>query len=247
MSVSSLRCPKCGGASTDAEFCSECGAAMTAPPAPAVPPPPPPVVTPAPPAADAAPGGVETCPVCGEARPGPFARYCDTCRYDFLEKKPFAAAPAPAPAPASPATPPPAPPSATAAAPVIPLPSPLPSAAARWDLRASVDASLRRPDDPMPGDTRERLFPLDLADHLIGRRSDSEDIHPEIVINDPGISRRHLRIMRAADGALSALDLGSMNGTRLNTVPLEPNVPTPLHEGDELTLGCWTRLKVVAR
>jgi pSer/pThr/pTyr-binding forkhead associated (FHA) protein len=122
-----------------------------------------------------------------------------------------------------------------------------PLAAARWDLHASVDVSLRRPEDPMPTDLRERLFPLDLADHLIGRRSDSEDIHPEIVINDPGISRRHLRIMRTPGGALSALDLGSMNGTRLNKVPLDPHVPTPLREGDELTLGCWTRLKVRAR
>ena len=99
----------------------------------------------------------------------------------------------------------------------------------------------------MPGDMRERIFPLDLADHLIGRRSDSEDIHPEIVIGDPGISRRHVRVLRGPDGALSALDLGSMNGTRLNGTPLEANVPTPLKEGDQITLGCWTRLTVAAR
>jgi hypothetical protein len=221
MGVTNPRCPTCGGASTDAEFCSDCGAAMAAAP----------VAAPA--AAEAVPGGGEPCPVCGEARPGPFARYCDTCRYDFLEKQPFAAA-AMTPPPA--AVPPPPPPAAAA-----------PVAAARWDLRASVDVSLRRADDPRPGDTRARLFPLDLADHLVGRRSDRADVHPEIVLADPGISRRHLRIMRAGDGTLAALDLGSTNGTRLNGVALEANLPTPLREGDELTLGCWTRLTVLAR
>lgn len=214
MTDTSLHCPTCGGVSTDAEFCSECGAAMA-----------PAVVAPAP--AVVAPGGVESCPVCGETRPGPFARYCDTCRYDFAAKQPFSATPPPVPAP--PAEPPPH------------------AAAPRWDARATVDLSLRRADDPMPTDLRERIFPLDLSDYLVGRRSDGEDIHPEIVIADPGISRRHLRLLRGPDGALSALDLGSMNGTRLNAAPLPPNVPTPLQDGDEMTLGCWTRLIVTAR
>lgn len=223
MGGTGLRCPKCGGVSSDAEFCSECGAAMA------------PAAVPSP--ATAGPDDALACPVCGEARPGPFARYCDTCRYDFLTRQPFSAA-----------VPPPSPARFT--------PEPLPTSVAalgqqtlgqHWDLRASVDLSLRQPDDPMPSDTRARIFPLDLADQLIGRRSDSEDIHPEIVISDPGISRRHLRILRAPDGSLAALDLGSMNGTRLNGAALEPNVPTPLREGDEVTLGCWTRLTVAAR
>ena len=200
----------------------------------------------------AAPGGIELCPVCGEARPGPFARFCDNCRYDFLSKQPFAATPlAPAPLPESAPVPAPAPvpqppdsaPQAAAAlAPALP-----PTPGLRWDLHAAVDPSLRREGDPVPTDTRERIFPLDLADHLVGRRSDSEDIHPEITVNDPGISRRHLRILRAADGGLAALDLGSMNGTRLNGAPLEPNVPTPLQADDQVTLGCWTRLTVTPR
>ncbi len=191
--------------------------------------------------AAATPGGVELCPVCGEARPGPFARFCDTCRYDFLAKQPFAAAPTP-PAP----TPPVAPPGPVAANGRASVAGAVPPAS-RWDLHAAVDVSLRRAEDPMPADTRERVFPLDLADHLIGRRSDSADIHPEIVINDPGISRRHARILRAADGALSLLDLGSTNGTRLNGTEVEPNVPTRIGGGDEITLGCWTRLRVAPR
>jgi hypothetical protein len=162
------------------------------------------------------------------------ARYCDNCRYDFLSRQPF---PAQKPAAAAPA-----------AAPVaVTPPPPATRPPRRWDLRASVDLTLRRPEDPMPTDTRERIFPLDLADHLIGRRSDNQDIHPEIVVADPGISRRHARIIRTADGTVSALDLGSMNGTRLNGTRIDPNVPAPLADGDELTLGCWTRLKLEAR
>ena len=99
----------------------------------------------------------------------------------------------------------------------------------------------------MPTDLRARIYPLDLSDHLIGRRSDKEDIHPEVAVTDPGISRRHARILRAQDGALSLLDLGSMNGTRLNGTPVEANVATPLADGDEVTMGCWTRLTVKAR
>ncbi len=237
-SSSGLRCPTCGSVSTDAEFCSECGAAMAA--AAATPPAPAPAPKPAAaPAAAAAPGGPESCPVCGEARPGPFARYCDTCRYDFLSKQPFAAEAQTAAPPAPVATPAAAEPTPP---PVLADPPPF-----RWDLHASVDVSLRRPEDPMPADLRARIFPLDLSDHLIGRRSDSEDIHPEITITDPGISRRHARILRAADGALSLLDLGSMNGTRLNGTALEPNLATALADGDQVTLGCWTRLLVKAR
>ena len=121
------------------------------------------------------------------------------------------------------------------------------AASQRWDLHATVDPLLRRPEDPMPTDLRARIYPLDLSDHLIGRRSDTDDIQPEVAVRDPGISRRHARILRAADGGLSLLDLGSMNGTRLNGTPVEPNVPVPLTDGDQVTLGCWTRLTVAAR
>ncbi len=99
----------------------------------------------------------------------------------------------------------------------------------------------------MPTDLRERIFPLDVADHLIGRRSDKEDIHPEIVIDDPGISRRHARILRTPDGTLSLLDLASMNGTRVDGAAVEPNVPVTLGDGSQITIGCWTRLTVKAR
>ena len=248
-----LRCPQCGQASTDAEYCSECGAAMA--PRPAAPSPPP----------DQAPAPVQTgageaCPVCGELRPGPLARFCDTCRYDFVTHQPFGATPPAATVPAPSAAPPAAPASAgamvpaTAAPPSLAAPptaDPAPASATpaprHWELLAQVDTTLRKPEDPEPSDRSERLFPLDLQDHLIGRRSDSADIHPEVVIPDPGISRRHARILRQPDGGLALVDLGSMNGTRLNGAAVAPNVITPMAEGDQVTVGCWTRLTVRGR
>ena len=174
--------------------------------------------------------GPESCPICGEARPSPSARYCDNCRYDFLAQQPFSATP-PTPTP-QPAPPPP---------PITPF------TGLRFDLHATPDPTLRRPEDPSPPDLQTRIFPLDLADHLIGRRSDAADIHPEITLPDPGISRRHARILRAPGGELSLLDLASTNGTRLNGTPVAPNIATPLADGDQITLGCWTRLIVKAR
>jgi predicted component of type VI protein secretion system len=226
-----LRCPKCHEASTDAEFCSECGAPMIAPPpAAAAPSPPDPAAT--------------ICPDCGQPRPGPLARFCDNCRYDFVAGQSFSAA-RPTPTPAAP--PLPAPPSPAPPPQPPPAPAPTLAAAIRYDLIAAVDVSLRKPEDPEPTDFRERIFPLDLADCLIGRRSDREDIHPEIPIGDPGISRRHARLIRQPDGGLALLDLGSMNGTRLNGRAVEPNILTPLAATDQITLGCWTRLSLRPR
>jgi len=253
------RCPKCGEASTDADYCSECGAAMTAGTggaigASAAPSAAPDAVhtTPAADAAGAA--AVQLCPVCGEARPGPLARYCDTCRYDFVTATPFSTQPPPgtvageASASASPAASGDVSPRPASAAPqaIAPAPAPSPDTRLRWELLAQVDETLRKPEDPVPTDHSERLFSLDHGDHLIGRRSDGAGIHPEIVIPDPGISRRHARLLRRPDGGLALVDLGSMNGTRLNGAPVEPNVIVTLAEGDEVTLGCWTRLKLRA-
>jgi colicin import membrane protein len=49
-------------------------------------------------------------------------------------------------------------------------------------------------------------------------------------IDDPSISREHLRI-QVKDGELIAIDLGSSNGSLLNRSRLVPNKPTPIPEG----------------
>ena len=119
-----------------------------------------------------------------------------------------------------------------------------------WDIVIAVDPTLDKAPDPArpcPVGAADRIFPLDLDENLVGRHSDRKDIHPEIAVNDPGISRRHLSFRRRPDGGFLALELGSTNGTMLNGTSLEAGLPTPLKDGDQLTLGCWTRMTIRSR
>lgn len=250
-----ILCPK-GHPSTDTDYCSECGARIGARSAfagaPSAPASAPHAVADAAPAAD---GGFATgcCADCGTARVGG-ARFCEVCRYDFQS----APASRPGPAPQSDAAATPAPVGQALAAPpavAAPLAGPLagpPADAAPLAARAPklsvvviCDPSLDKnpdPGNPCPVNAPERVFPLDLAENLVGRRSESKDSHPEIPVNDPGISRRHLKFLRRADGAFDAVDLGSANGSTFNGKTLEPGVQTPVAPGDEIVIGAWTRL-----
>lgn len=54
---------------------------------------------------------------------------------------------------------------------------------------------------------------------------------------DPAISKNHLYIEMTGDDVFMATDLGSRNGTRVNGRFLSPQEPTPIKQGDMLTLG----------
>jgi pSer/pThr/pTyr-binding forkhead associated (FHA) protein len=54
-----------------------------------------------------------------------------------------------------------------------------------------------------------------------------------------GVSRRHATVLRRGDGWF-ILDQGSVRGTFLNGVRLEPTVPSALSTGDLLRIGPWT-------
>lgn len=225
--------------SEDADYCSVCGTKIDAVPISASPPAPARINLNA--VAQNGPGAVSTdvCPDCGLAR-HPGARFCEVCRYDF-EAHMSAAPAAPAFAPA-PVTPDPLPAAA-------PDPAPLPGAFRRWEAVAVVDSSLYEEPDPAvpcPVGEPDRTFPLDLAESLIGRRSDRRDIHPEVPLTDSGVSHRHAKITRQPDGSLVLVDLGSTNGTELNGKAVLAGVPAPLQDGDQITLGCWTRITIHA-
>jgi len=53
-------------------------------------------------------------------------------------------------------------------------------------------------------------------------------------VPDEFLSRRHFEVLRDADGAIRVRDLGSRNGTFLNTLPAKN---TKVHQGDEITAG----------
>ncbi|MBX6390459.1 MAG: FHA domain-containing protein, partial [Frankia sp.] len=106
---------------------------------------------------------------------------------------------------------------------------------------------------PFPAFYPRRVFPLTGSRMLVGRRSESRGIHPEIDLSgapeDPGISRAHAILERQPDGSYALLDPGSTNGTRINDEPdpIEPHGPVPLRDGDRIYLGAWTRITVRAR
>lgn len=200
-----ILCPK-GHSSTEADYCSECGAkiAGTAPPVPALDLP--------------APAAGMVCPDCGTLRANATATFCEVCRFNFVTGTSWAAA---------------------SAAPI------LPPTADGWDVIVAVDPSLYpepEPDAPCPVGEPERRFPLDLAESLIGRRSERRSIFPEVPLNDPGVSHRHAKLLKSLDNKIAVLDVGSANGTRINGSEIAAGTETPLAEGDQITLGCWTRL-----
>ncbi len=63
---------------------------------------------------------------------------------------------------------------------------------------------------------------------VLGRNSDCT-----VPLADPRASRRHAEIRATADGFL-VVDLDSMNGTKVNGVPVREHV---LHDGDEIAVG----------
>jgi hypothetical protein len=113
-----------------------------------------------------------------------------------------------------------------------------------WAVVVSVDGSLYThpiPNVPLP-DQSSRTYPLDLSDSLIGRRSDRQEIFPEISVKDPAVSHRHAKLLREKDGSLFLMDVGSTNGTFLNGASVPASVRVPVTDGDQITLGSWTRI-----
>lgn len=232
------------------------------------------VKSPANPATVAAPQPDEVCRDCMTPRHAG-ARFCEVCRYDFVAKASFSGlageppvpAPAPAPVVAEPVNlAPDVPAVVTQAVPVSAAPvtgagvtqsgsSALGTVAMaaptrRLLLRIVVDARLYKdpdPEEPCPINEPERIFHLDLEENTLGRQYEGKGVHPEIVVQDPGISRRHLKFMRDVGGGFSVLELGSANGTYFNDKELQPGVMTPIGAGDQLTLGMWTRIHIQAR
>lgn len=225
-------CPE-GHASTDPDYCDQCGAKIGGP-APAVVPP-----TEAVPAATGstagAAAGATSCPSCGAGR-DPSTKFCEVCGYDFVTGA------VPTVPPLQPAALAEEPETAPALPPVVIL----------WRAVVSADRAFydRNGSDqvqfPLGAPTRT----FDLADEQvsIGRRSRSRGITPTIDLGDPpedaAVSHAHATLLRQPDGSYSLVDNGSTNGTFVNdgTDPVAANTPIPLAAGDRVYVGAWTRV-----
>ena len=95
----------------------------------------------------------------------------------------------------------------------------------------------------------QRRFRLAGTEMRIGRHSASSGIDPEIDLSvppaDPGVSRLHAVLIKAADGTWSVIDPGSANGTAVNGSEIPTGQAVPLRDGDRIHLGAWTELRVV--
>lgn len=249
------KCPK-GHESSEPDFCSECGAKIQGladlPP------------VAAPPAAGAAAGNAaQVCPDCAAPRPADGGNFCEVCGYNFVTGA-HGELVFEAPAPPAPAPPPPPAAAAPVAAPVVaaPLPAPEPpqpvaadlpppvsppagaAAPSAWEATVTVDPKLKDAASPEPP---EGVGPfhikLEKPVILIGRKSESRAIFPEIPLNfDDAVSHRHALISRNPDGGMTLRDIGSSNGTRLNGRDIEPMKDIAVKSGDVVTLGHWTRI-----
>lgn len=245
----------CPHPSVSEGYCDACGLRVdtefggAAPPSPAAPPP---VVSPE----------EETlCPACGA--PWPEGRFCEECGYDRVTGS------GPSPSRMSPpllpgaggADPPPP------RSPPVPLPPPAPEASPsgaepeppRWlavvwadpvYYQSMADEGELDPDALVfPSHYPQRHVPLVGAEILIGRRSESRGIFPDVDLRptgthpgDPAVSARHAVLRNRSDGTWAVLDPGSTNGTKVNAMAnrIAPGVEVPLAEGDRIYLGAWT-------
>ncbi len=223
-------CPK-GHASTEPDYCSECGAKI---------------------------GGVgearataqgfasfatgEICPDCGTVREQNDVAFCEVCGFNFETGAHGEVGTPPAPQRVEPVA---------LQAGEAPGHEDIPQATVladprRWRVRVSVDPSLKVAGSPEPP---ENFVPytieLDQLVSLIGRPNEARGIFPEIALAfDEAVSRRHALLQKDAQGGLLLRDIGAANGTRLNGEDLPPMVDRTVQDGDEITLGHWTRLRI---
>lgn len=70
----------------------------------------------------------------------------------------------------------------------------------------------------------------------IGKSKDSNDY----CLDKVGVSRQHLRVERDSNDGFAIVDLGSTNGTFINSVRIRSMVPVPVRRGDSVRVGSYT-------
>ncbi|KIG18731.1 FHA domain protein [Enhygromyxa salina] len=90
------------------------------------------------------------------------------------------------------------------------------------------------------GRSEGKVFPLErVRGYVVGRLPGAE-IH----IDDSGVSRRHIKVTRRADGSVDVADMRSTNGVLINGEKVESG---PLCEGDVISLGPDAVLRLAYR
>ncbi len=246
-------CPA-GHTSTAADYCDVCGMPIdtAAGPAGAEGP------VAAPVAPDAGTPGGQPCPNCSTPN-ATDALFCENCGYDFTTGS--------MPRPLTPPEPL-APPSPVSDAPEVPpsaaAPTPDQAAAAApdqpgaagfdWVAEVWIDPAwyqAQESPDPLPSAGLPDVVALTGSSSLVGRVSQSRNIHPEIDCGtDSGVSRRQSQL--TTDGSRWWVeDLESANGTfvgpssgALPEDPIPVGAKQELAPNDRIYVGAWTRIVI---
>lgn len=229
-------CPNCGAqAMPGALFCEDCGYDFTTGQLPRTDPPP-------------------LIPPAGMTAPPPLS-------VDLAPAGPSAVVPPPVPAtgsgpvPATGADPAGTTPAGTTPAGTTPAgTTPAQEGPVDWVAEVWVDPewhAAQEVTEPCPSPGMPVVVPLRGTTQLIGRRSASRNIHPQIDVGaDTGVSRRHAQL--TTDGQRWWVeDLQSSNGTFVGTAggalpdtPVPPGQRTELQDDARVYVGAWTRIVV---
>ncbi len=222
-------CPK-NHNSTEADFCSECGAKimglgigeLVSNP-----------TNPTPISIATIPVASEYCPDCSTPHEAATGGFCEICGYNFLTSakggNPLSNFPAPI--------------NLSANLNLAPTTATIPIG--QWQLVISIDPSLATPDSPTAPTQAPITIDLNQGTNLIGRTSQARAIHPEIPLDfDDAVSSRHAIITLHPDGSLVLRDIASSNGTMVNGKEIAMMADISISSNDEITLGHWTRIKI---
>jgi serine/threonine protein kinase len=168
----------------------------------------------------------------------------------YVDPTAGAAAPAagPTPPPAKPTPPPPAKPPVAPARPPTPTDDGTPCARCgrvnkgRARFCAGCGAPLSEPPKPrllITSPHRSWELPIDRLPVRIGRRDPRQNHYPELDLaeHDRGIASRHHATIQRDGDFYTLTDLGSTNGTMLNSHLIIPRVPQRLTQGDRIKIG----------
>jgi hypothetical protein len=224
-----VQCPN-GHASNTDDFCDVCGEPIKgAPPASPLSPP----RAPAAPASElsldtpvtgaTAPGPPIACPNCGDENPHD-SLFCEACGYDFTTGQ------------------------------LPPAAASVPPAGVVWVAELWVDPdwfAAQEAAGSCATSGAPTIIPLRGAQALIGRRSKSRSLAPEIDCSaDGSVSHTHAELTLDHDHWFVE-DLGSTNGTYIGmpgdplpTDPVEPHQRRELEDGQRIYVGAWCRIQI---
>jgi hypothetical protein len=220
--TAAFTCPS-GHASSTGDYCDTCGVAI-APPT-GKPTDPDPIVTAASSDSAAAAGGLR-CSNCGAERT-PDDVFCEVCGLDFATGKLPSAPPKPAAAPSAGS----------------------PAVATGWTVIVEADRGYFDKNQAEGGVAL--TFPDGQAPHEVSLTKDEVLVGrggiADVDLNhiDPGVSHRHLRLLRHPDGdGWDVVDDDSANGTWIDDRPdpIERGAAMPVGDGSSIHIGAFTTM-----